>query len=310
MSRRKNLAVEVVNLSIRFGNFTAVNRISFSVKSGEIFGFLGANGAGKTTTIRMLCGLLIPSEGEAWIAGTSIHADVQAIKSKVGYMSQRFTLYNDLSVAENMEFTARLRKLDKSFFQKRTQALFEFVEFKYPPRTLVKDLPGGVKQQVSLAAAILHDPEIVFLDEPTAGVSPGVRVRFWQLIRKLAQAGKTIFVTTHYLDEAEQCDRIALMREGEIIALDTPHRLKANTFPEPLLEIEPGMGVSREWIENLNLPPDVASIQPYGRRYHVLIRNQSGWKKLIRKMPKTYTARTIQPSLEDVFIRLVEGECT
>ncbi|MCK5218610.1 ABC transporter ATP-binding protein [bacterium] len=300
-------AVEVKDLTIRFGDFIAVDRISFAVKAGEIFGFLGANGAGKTTTIRTLCGLLAPTSGNARVAGLDFKSGVQAIKSKVGYMSQRFTLYNDLTVSENMAFTASLRKLKPDMLQLRSRELFKFVDFDYPVKTLVKDLPGGIKQQLSLAASLLHDPEIVFLDEPTAGVSPLVRNKFWSLIRKLAGAGKTMFVTTHYLQEAEQCNRIALMREGRIIALDTPPRLKAASFPEPLIEINPELGSSRQWVENLKLDSRVGSIQPYGRRYHVLVQNQTAWKKIARTMPKSLKTRIIQPSLEDVFIRLVES---
>ncbi|MCD4812784.1 ABC transporter ATP-binding protein [bacterium] len=308
MGKPRPLAVMVNNLTIRFGDFTAVNHINFSVRQGEVFGFLGANGAGKTTTIRMLCGLLVPDEGEAVISGSSIHDNVQDIKSKVGYMSQRFTLYPDLTVAENLSFIAQLRKLETRHFDARRQELFAFIGFNHPESTLVKNLPGGVKQQMSLAAAILHDPEIIFLDEPTAGVAPQIRSRFWKLIGKLAKGGKTIFVTTHYLDEAEQCDRIALMRDGEIIALDTPKKLKQKTFPEPLLEIEPPVGASRAWMEKLKVDPATATIQPYGRRYHVLVKNEPAWKKIIRKIPKAYRVQIIQPSLEDVFIRQVEGD--
>jgi drug efflux transport system ATP-binding protein len=310
MRKSKPLAVDVKNLTIRFGTFTAVNNITFSVKAGEIFGFLGANGAGKTTTIRMLCGLLVPNQGEAWIAGKSIHADVQAIKSKVGYMSQRFTLYNDLTVAENLAFIAQLRKMKETQLQRRKKELFAFVNFDYSETTMVKNLSAGVKQQIALAAAMLHDPEIVFLDEPTAGVAPLVRARFWNLIKQLAKQGKTIFVTTHYLDEAEQCSRIALMRDGEIIALDTPEKLKQKTFPEPLLEIEPPLGASRAWMDKLKVDSKVATIQPYGRRYHVLIRDERLWKKISRTMPKQYKQKKIQPSLEDVFIRQVEGDAS
>ncbi|MEW6517161.1 MAG: ABC transporter ATP-binding protein [candidate division FCPU426 bacterium] len=299
-------AVTVEHLTVRFGAFTAVDDISFSVRPGEIFGFLGANGAGKTTTIRVLCGLLVPTSGEACLAGTSCTDQPQAIKNKVGYMSQRFTLYGDLSVAENLAFTASLRKLPDALLRQRTRALFEFVNFTFPVTTRVSDLPGGVKQQLALAAALLHDPEIVFLDEPTAGVAPAVRARFWELIRKLARSGKTIFVTTHYLDEAENCHRIALMRDGQIIALDTPAQLKSKTFPETLLEIDPPLGASRTVIEQLRPDPKVARIQPYGRRYHVLVLDPRAWKTTARQIPKTFRMRPIQPSLEDVFIRLVE----
>ncbi len=216
------LAVEVKGLSVRFGDFYAVNGISFTVRRGETFGFLGANGAGKTTTIRVLCGLLRPSEGLVSVGGISFDHNEQAVKAKVGYMSQKFTLYNDMTVEENLNFTASLRKMEKATYEQRRKELFDFISFDKPLNTLVRDLSGGTKQQVSLAAALLHDTEIIFLDEPTAGVTPASRSRFWQLIRQLAKRNKTVFVTTHYMDEAEQCDRIALMREGRIIALDSP----------------------------------------------------------------------------------------
>lgn len=222
-----DLAIDVKNLTVQFGDFFAVNNISFSVDKGEIFGFLGANGAGKTTTIRVLCGLLIPTSGEIQAPG----------KAKVGYMSQKFTLYNDLTVGENLDFIAALRKLDKQTYLKRRKELFDFISFDKPIKTMVQDLPGGIKQQVSLAAALLHNPEIIFLDEPTAGVSPASRERFWFLIKQLSQQGKTLFVTTHYMDEAEHCERIALMRDGKIIALDSPENLKKMTSQSSLEDV-------------------------------------------------------------------------
>ncbi|XGC82394.1 ABC transporter ATP-binding protein [Bdellovibrio bacteriovorus] len=224
--------VEVANLSVKFGDYFAVNKISFSVGQGEIFGFLGANGAGKTTTIRVLCGLLLPSHGQAQVCGFDVLKDAAKVKNCVGYMSQKFTLYDDLTVKENLEFTGALRKLDPEKLQKQKEKLLNFIKFKGDENSLVKNLPGGIKQQVSLIASVLHNPSIVFLDEPTAGVSPAYRQRFWSLIRELAKEGKTVFVTTHYMDEAEQCERIALMRSGELIALDSPKNLKQQSFPD------------------------------------------------------------------------------
>ena len=305
--RSKPPVVQVDHLTVKFGDFTAVDDISFAVNAGEIFGFLGANGAGKTTTIRVLCGLLVPTSGEARVAGSSCTRETPLVKQKIGYMSQRFTLYNDLTVAENLAFTASLRKLDDAFLKKRTQDLFAFIDFNYPPQTMVQDLPGGIKQRLALVAAMLHDPEVIFLDEPTAGVASSVRARFWDLISKLAKLGKTIFVTTHYLSEAEQCRRIALMRDGKIIALDSPRNLKKATFPEPLLEIDLPLGASRDPLERLKLDPQVARLQPYGRRYHVLVLKATAWNRIARSLPKTYQLRRIEPSLEDVFIRLVEA---
>lgn len=228
----KTHSVVVENLSVQFGEFFAVKNVSFNVEPGEIFGFLGANGAGKTTTIRVLCGLLLPSAGRAEVVGRDVLTQAFEVKKKVGYMSQRFTLYEDLTVAENLAFTASLRKMTKENFQQRQDELLEFIRFQQNIKTMVRDLPGGIRQQVSLIASMLHDPEIVFLDEPTAGVSPAYRQRFWNLIRDLAGKGKTLFVTTHYMDEAEQCGRIALMRAGELIALDTPLNLKIQSLPD------------------------------------------------------------------------------
>ncbi|MCG6976677.1 MAG: ABC transporter ATP-binding protein [Acidiferrobacterales bacterium] len=302
------LAVDIHHLSVRFGDFYAVNDISFSVNAGEVFGFLGANGAGKTTTIRVLCGLLRPSAGEGSVAGVNLDAGEMAIKARVGYMSQKFTLYNDLTVEENLSFIAGLRKINPQEYATRRDSILEFIEFDRPLTSLVRDLPGGIKQQVSLAAAILHDPDIVFLDEPTAGVTPAARVRFWALIRQLADRGKTLFVTTHYMDEAEQCDRIALMRAGQIIALDTPAALKRHVFPDELLELEPIKQFRYADVEKVRRHPDVVFFEPYGMRYHVALSETPGAEKLRKELAASYRIRTITPTLEDVFIRSVEGE--
>jgi ABC-2 type transport system ATP-binding protein len=231
-------AVDVKGLTVAFGDFKAVDDVTFRVKKGEIFGFLGANGAGKTTTIRVLCGLLRPTAGEILVSGEAFGDDNTGLKSKSGYMSQKFTLYTDMSVAENMAFTATLRGVSDKDLIERKRRLFKLVGFDRDEATLVGDLPGGLKQQVSLAAALLHEPSIVFLDEPTAGVAPEARARFWAIIREVAATGHTVFVTTHYMDEAEQCGRIALMRDGKLVALDTPEGLKDHAFPHGLVELE------------------------------------------------------------------------
>jgi ABC-2 type transport system ATP-binding protein len=232
-------AVYVTNLTVKFNDFIAVNNVSFDVKKGEIFGFLGANGAGKTTTIRVLCGLLTPTSGDVEVSGVDFKKDNgQSIKFKIGYMSQRFTLYDDLSVEENLFFISSLRKMDAETYRKRKADLLAFISFDRPLSSKVGDLPSGIKQHISLVGALLHDPEIVFLDEPTAGVTPASRARFWALIQKVIVTGKTVFVTTHYMDEAEQCHRIALMRDGELIALDSPANLKQKTFPDATVSLE------------------------------------------------------------------------
>ncbi|MGK5082955.1 ABC transporter ATP-binding protein [Bdellovibrionota bacterium FG-1] len=300
--------VEVKDLTVRFGDFTAVNGISFGVRRGEIFGFLGANGAGKTTTIRVLCGLLTPTSGQVLIAGVRLEDGELAIKAKVGYMSQKFTLYDDLKVDENLDFIAALRKLDRATYLKRRKALFDFISFEHSMKTLVHDLPGGVKQQVALAAALLHDPEIIFLDEPTAGVFPVARARFWSLIRKLSKQGKTVFVTTHYMDEAEQCDRIALMRDGVIISLDTPDGLKSSTFPMPVFEFDPKEPLSFSAVSELSQHEVFSFFEPYGLRFHASIRAYDEWAKVAPFFATRFHIRKIKPSLEDVFIRAVEAK--
>jgi ABC-2 type transport system ATP-binding protein len=301
-------AVEVRDLLVKFGDFTAVDHISFSVQPGEIFGFLGANGAGKTTTIRVLCGLLMPTSGVVRVAGAGFEEGEKAIKSKVGYMSQKFTLYNDLRVGENLDFIASLRKLDPDVYLKRRQELFDFISFDRPLDTPVQDLPAGFKQQISLAAALLHDPEIVFLDEPTAGVAPAARSRFWRLIHQLADRGKTVFVTTHYMDEAEECGRIALMREGKIIAADSPAGLKKTLFPTAVFEFDPKMALTFSEISALEEHPAFSFFEPYGLRFHAAIRSDASWAEARPQFEQKFNIRPIPPSLEDVFIRAVEAK--
>lgn len=293
--------VDVSHLSVKFGDFYAVRDVSFKVSKGEIFGFLGANGAGKTTTIRVLCGLLLASEGKVFIDGEEFVAGKEnLIRKKVGYMSQRFTLYDDISIKENMDFAAALRGLDKKEYEENREKLLNFIDFKEKLSTVVKDLPGGIKQEIALSVSLLHNPQIIFLDEPTAGVAPASRFRFWQLIKNLAAIGKTVFVTTHYMDEAENCGRIALMRSGELIALDSPQNLKQNTFQKQLYNLTPKN-------QDAILPPkDLFDVfEPYGQHYHVIFKNDV---KDIEKIKNDFAVEKIDPSLEDVFIRLVEGQ--
>lgn len=294
--------VEVKNLSVIFGSFHAVKNVSFQVSKGEIFGFLGANGAGKTTTIRVLCGLLPASTGEVVIDGAKFKKGQEnLIKQKVGYMSQKFTLYDTISIKENMDFAASLRHMDRETYEMQRTQLLNFINFKESLDTVVKDLPGGIKQEIALCVSLLHNPPLIFLDEPTAGVAPTARFRFWQLIRSLAKQGKTIFVTTHYMDEAENCDRIALMRSGELIALDNPQNLKTKTFQHQMYNLTPKPGKKDSLDKSL-----FDMLEPYGQHYHVLIRgNESTALKILKK---NFNIEPITPSLEDVFIRLVEGK--
>lgn len=308
-SSSNDFAVVVSNLSVQFDHFYAVKNISFSVKKGEIFGFLGANGAGKTTTIRVLCGLLRPSEGEVTVGGISFHNTVgeHEIKKKVGYMSQKFTLYNDLTVEENFSFTASLRNIPKKEYRKRRDELLSFISFKKPLNSMVQDLSGGIKQQVSLAAALLHDPEIVFLDEPTAGVTPASRARFWSLIKNISSLGKTVFVTTHYMDEAEQCERIALMNLGEIVALASPSELKSTAFPQEVYEFYPKSTMTYSQVEAIHRHPEIDFFEPFGLRFHATFKKTTAADQLKRDLSKDFTITKITPTLEDVFIKTIEG---
>lgn len=298
--------VEAKDLVVRYGDFTAVDHISFEVNRGEIFGFLGANGAGKTTTIRVLCGLLPPTEGHVRIAGAGYQDGENAIKAHVGYMSQKFTLYTDLTVAENLDFIASLRKLDRPTYLRRREELLELINYPKGLDAFVRDLSGGTKQKVSLAAALLHDPEIVFLDEPTAGVTPAGRERFWKLIKDLAHRGKTVFVTTHYMDEAEQCGRIALMRDGRLVATDSPAGLKKSIFPEPVFEFDPIRPLSFADITAYEHHPAFSFFEPYGLRFHAAAASPEAWSQSRPEFEKTFHIQPVPPSLEDVFIRVVE----
>ncbi|RMH62168.1 MAG: ABC transporter ATP-binding protein [Calditrichaeota bacterium] len=234
-------AVEAENLTRRFGRFTAVDHISFKVNKGEIFGFLGANGAGKTTTIRMLCGLLLPTEGQARVAGFDVYTAYEKIKMHIGYMSQKFSLYEDLTVRENIQFYGGLYGLSRGEIKRKTEELVTYLGLSDQIDQLTSDLPLGWKQRMALSAAILHDPPIIFLDEPTSGVDPASRRDFWLLIYRLAEAGKTIFVTTHYMDEAEYCHRLSIMKDGRIVELDAPAVLKERygktTMQDVFLEV-------------------------------------------------------------------------
>lgn len=218
--------IEVVDLVKRFGSFTAVDHISFEVQQGEIFGFLGANGAGKTTAIRMLCGLSRPSAGRGTVAGFDIRKDAERIKKNIGYMSQKFSLYNDLKVWENIRLFAGIYGMTEDVVAEKMKELLQRLDFEGERETLVKSLPLGWKQKLAFSVSIFHNPKIVFLDEPTGGVDPVTRRQFWELIYEATSRGITVFVTTHYMDEAEYCNRVSIMVDGRIEALDSPQNLK------------------------------------------------------------------------------------
>ena len=229
--------ISIRELTKSFGNFTAVNRISFDVWRGEIFGFLGANGAGKTTAMRMLCGLSYPTSGRGTVAGWDIMREGEQIKRHIGYMSQKFSLYNDLTVWESIRLFAGIYGLSKSETARRATEVLERLNFSSERNTLVGSLPLGWKQKLSFALATIHRPEVVFLDEPTGGVDPITRRQFWEMIYEAADCGTTIFVTTHYMDEAEYCSRVSIMVDGEVRALDTPARLKEQFTAESMDEV-------------------------------------------------------------------------
>ena len=219
-------AIEIRNLTKRFGNFTAVDNISFNVRNGEIFGFLGANGAGKTTAMRILCGLSRPSEGEGTVAGYDIRNEQEKIKRNIGYMSQKFSLYPDLTVGENIRLFGGIYGLNDRQIREKTEEMLSMLDLRQERDKYAGSLPLGWKQKLSFCIALIHDPRIIFLDEPTGGVDPETRRRFWELIYDTAEKGTTIFVTTHYMDEAEYCDRVSVMVDGKIAALDSPENLK------------------------------------------------------------------------------------
>ena len=229
--------ISVRELTKCFGDFTAVNRISFDVQRGEIFGFLGANGAGKTTAMRMLCGLSYPTSGSGTVAGWDVMREGEQIKRHIGYMSQKFSLYNDLTVWENIRLFAGIYGLSKAETERRATEVLERLNFSSERNTLVGSLPLGWKQKLSFAVATIHRPEVVFLDEPTGGVDPITRRQFWEMIYEAADGGTTIFVTTHYMDEAEYCSRVSIMVDGEVRALDTPARLKEQFTAESMDEV-------------------------------------------------------------------------
>jgi len=305
---RGEAAIEVVGLTRRFGSFTAVDGVTFDVERGEIFGYLGANGAGKSTTIRMLIGLLAPSSGTAVVAGHDVAADPEGVKSSIGYMSQKFSLYLDLPVSENLRFFGGAYGLWGRELEMRADEVLELTGLAAHRRTITGTLPGGIRQRLALGSAVLHRPSIVFLDEPTAGVDPVARRGFWRLIRDLARGGTTVFVTTHYLDEAEYCRRIGLMVDGRLVALDTPSALKRTWVPDRVLVVRgkalPGAAAAfRE-------QPGVRAVEPFGAGLHVRV-DPARWDRsgveaaLARGGAENLSVDETEPSLEDVFLAVV-----
>jgi ABC-2 type transport system ATP-binding protein len=301
------IAVKVDNLTRTFGDFVAVDHISLEVAKGEIFGFLGPNGAGKSTTIRMLCGLLLPSGGEGTVGGYNIITQSEEIKQSIGYMSQKFSLYDDLTVEENINFFSGIYSVPGSKKELRKNWALEMAGLREKRGALTKTLPGGFKQRLALGCAILHEPPILFLDEPTSGVDPVSRRNFWAMIYDLARGGTTIFVTTHYMDEADYCDRLALIYRGRIIAEGAPSELRRRYMTRDVLEIEADPLVSAmEALEQQGIETAV-----FGSLLHATVENAEVSIPAIRNVlgGANITVARIEkiiPSLEDVFVTLIE----
>ena len=303
---RSRLSVQVNGLSRSFGDFVAVDRIDLSVREGEIFGFLGPNGAGKSTTIRMLCGLLAPTSGTGSVAGFDINTATEDIKSHIGYMSQRFSLYDDLTVEENIDFFCGLYGVPSGKRRERKDWVLTMAGIADRRGAITRTLPAGFKQRLALGCAILHEPPVLFLDEPTAGVDPVSRRAFWDLIHELAQKAVTVFVTTHYLDEADYCDRLALIYRGRIIAEGTPRQLRETRMTKVVLEIEVDRLVAA--MDHLASRGIEAAI--FGSRIHATVEEAAASISEIsalldRAGVRVMKIEQILPSLEDVFVGMI-----
>jgi ABC-2 type transport system ATP-binding protein len=309
-------SVVVESLVKRFGDFVAVDHIDLAVRKGEVFGFLGPNGAGKSTTIRMLCGLLKPTSGRATVAGFDVGRNPEAVRQNIGYMSQKFSLYNDLKVIENLRLFAGLYSVPSNQLKERIEWALTMANLKGQENLITGTLPGGWKQRLALGCAVLHRPPIIFLDEPTSGVDPISRRQFWDLIHEMASKGVTVFVTTHYMEEAEYCNRLALIFRGKIVALGTPSELKRDSMKGDLLlvECEP-LGDAVEALQSapgLPLVPGLMDAAVFGNSLHLVVENAAAALPQL----KSYLAERkitiqrmeqIRPSLEDVFVSLTTG---
>ena len=304
------MIVEVQNLEKHFGAFKAVAGISFAVRRGEIFGFLGPNGAGKSTTIRMLCGLLTPTSGTGRVAGFDLGREAEQIKTRIGYMSQKFSLYDELTVEENIDFYSGIYRLPKAKKPERKAWVLEMAGLTAHRHSRTSVLSGGWKQRLALGCAVLHEPPILFLDEPTSGVDPNSRRQFWDLIYDLAGRGVTVFVTTHYMEESEYCDRLGIIYRGELIALGAPRELKTRHMTEAVLEIEcarPNDAMSV--IERL---PAVKEVALFGKGLHAVASDAVAAEAAIRAALNTAQLALVRierivPTLEDVFVSLIEA---
>ncbi|HJT87322.1 MAG TPA: ABC transporter ATP-binding protein [Bryobacteraceae bacterium] len=304
-------AVETEALGKRFGAFVAVDQVSLQVGRGEIFGFLGPNGAGKSTTIRMLCGLLTPTAGRAHVGGFDVATQPEEIRRNIGYMSQKFSLYDDLTVEENIEFFSGIYGVPRERRAERKECVLEMANLAERRRAMTRTLSGGWKQRLALGCAILHDPPILFLDEPTSGVDPIARRAFWSLIRGLAKSNHTIFVSTHYMDEAEYCHRLALMYRGKIIALGPPADLKDALTEHTLLRLDTSDPLAA--MRALEALPGVRDVAVFGAGLHVVVEDGDPVRAAIRTAldaqgVMVQRLEQIEPSMEDVFVAMIEAE--
>jgi len=304
-------AVEVEDLVKTFGDFVAVDHIRFQVKKGEIFGFLGPNGAGKSTTIRILCGLLMPTAGKGKVAGFDIMSEPEKIKQVIGYMSQKFSLYEDLTVTENLHFFGGIYGLSGSLQKEREDQVLGMIDLREFRDRMTRTLAVGWKQRLALGCSILHEPTILFLDEPTSGVDPISRRNFWNLIQQMGEKGVTTFVTTHYMDEAEYCDRLALIYQGRIIALGTPSELKLKTIAQGVLEVECDPLLPA--LDLLKKEPWVSESAVFGDSLHVIGKEGVDPEQEVTLLFQKHGIRPkrmerIRPSLEDVFVSLIAKE--
>jgi ABC-2 type transport system ATP-binding protein len=311
LAKETNWAVKIDGLVKRFGGFVAVDHISFSVERGEIFGFLGPNGAGKSTTIRILCGLLTPSGGKGQVGGFDVATESEAIRMNIGYMSQKFSLYDDLTAEENIDFFCGIYRVPRELRRERKEYALEMSGLTERKSSMTRLLAGGWKQRLALGCAILHQPPILFLDEPTSGVDPIARRSFWSLIYQLSNAGHTIFVSTHYMDEAEYCHRLALMNRGRIVALGTPAQLKKGLQSQTLMNLSSSDPL--ESMKALEHAPGIFDVAVFGAGLHIttqdpVLAEQTIRRSLAQRHVQIQSLEVIQPSMEDVFVALIEEE--
>ena len=303
-------AVTVENLEKRYGDFQAVNKVSFQVKRGEIFGFLGPNGAGKSTTIRMLCGIIVPTAGKANVLGYDVFEEAEKIKAQIGYMSQKFSLYEDLTVEENIDFYSGIYQIPQAEKNARKEWVIKMSGLEDHRSSLTSVLAGGWRQRLALGCALLHKPPVIFLDEPTSGVDPISRRNFWDLIYELAAEGVTVFVTTHYMDEAEYCDRLAMIYRGELVAIGTPDEMKTRYMSADILNLE--CSDPFKMLQEVKKIPEIKEAALFGRGLHLSVENAQQAIPVIvtalKEQESSYTRLDkIKPSLEDVFVSIIEA---